>query len=276
MARDINLTSQRWLELIFDDKNKSYGAYVLRNDSSNRHLKALIVLLVLVFGFLFLPGLIKSVIPEKKAPEVTQVTEIDMADLDIEQEIPEENQIKEIENVPPPPLLKETIQFTPPVITKDEDVRDEELMLTQQELTDNQVDISIATIDGVKDGGVDIADIIEHKVVIQEEKKTEIFSHVEVPPQFPGGEAELMKWLRDNISYPAIAAEQGIQGRVVLRFVVGPDGTVGNVEIQRSLDPSCDREALRVVKKMPKWLPGKQNGNPVHVYYTLPVSFRLQ
>jgi len=276
MAKDINLTSQRWLELIFDDKNKSYGAYVLRNDSSNRHLKALIVLLVLVFGFLFLPGLIKSVIPEKKAPEVTQVTEIDMADLDIEQEIPEENQIKEIENVPPPPLLKETIQFTPPVITKDEDVRDEELMLTQQELTDNQVDISIATIDGVKDGGVDIADIIEHKVVIQEEKKTEIFSHVEVPPQFPGGEAELMKWLRDNISYPAIAAEQGIQGRVVLRFVVGPDGTVGNVEIQRSLDPSCDREALRVVKKMPKWLPGKQNGNPVHVYYTLPVSFRLQ
>ena len=276
MAKDINLTSQRWLELIFDDKNKSYGAYVLRNDSSNRHLKALIILLVLVSAFLFLPDLIKSVIPEKKAPEVAQVTEIDMADLDIEQEIPEENQIKEIENVPPPPLLKETIQFTPPVVTKDEDVRDEELMLTQQELTDNQVDISVATIEGVKEGGVDIADLVEHKVVVQEEKKPEIFSHVEVPPQFPGGEKELMKWLGDNISYPTIAAEQGIQGRVILRFVVGPDGSVGNVEVQRSLDPSCDKEAQRVVKKMPKWIPGKQNGNPVHVYYTLPVLFKLQ
>ena len=276
MAKDINLTSQRWLELIFDDKNKSYGAYVLRNDSSNRHLKALIVLLVLVFGFLFLPGLIKSVIPEKKAPEVTQVTEVDMADLDIEQEIPEENQIKEIENVPPPPLLKETIQFTPPVVTKDEDVRDEELMLTQQELTDNQVDISVATIDGVKEGGVDIADLVEHKVVIQEEKKPEIFSHVEVMPSFPGGDKEMMKWLSDNIVYPAIAAEQGIQGRVILRFVVGPDGSVGNVEVQRPLDPSCDKEARRVVGKMPKWIPGKQNGNPVSVYYTLPVLFQLK
>ena len=276
MARDINLTSQRWLELIFDDKNKSYGAYVLRNDSSNRHLKALIVLLVLVSGFLFLPGLIESVIPEKKAPEVTQVTEIDMADLDIEQEIPEENQIKEIENVPPPPLLKETIQFTPPVVTKDEDVRDEELMLTQQELTDNQVDISVATIEGVKEGGVDIADLVEHKVVIQEEKKPEIFSHVEVMPSFPGGDKEMMKWLGENINYPAIAQEQNIQGRVILRFVVGPDGAVGAVEVQRSLDPSCDREAIRVVKKMPKWIPGKQNGNPVSVYYTLPVLFQLK
>ena len=274
MAKDIDLTSQKWLNLVFEGKNKSYGAYVLREESSDRHIRSLIIVTLVGLGLVFLPNLIKSVIPQKQAVE--QVTSVDMTAIDLDQEIPEENQIKEIENVPPPPLLKETVQFTPPVIAKDEEVRDEDLLLTQQELTDNQVDISVATVQGVKEGGVDIADLQDHKVVVQEEKKPEIFSHVEVPPQFPGGEKELMKWLTDNINYPVIAAEQGIQGRVILRFVVGPDGTVGSVEVQRSLDPSCDKEAVRVVKKMPKWIPGKQNGNPVYVYYTLPVLFKLQ
>ena len=274
MAKDFDLTSQKWLNLIFEGKNKEYGAYVLRDTSSDRHLKALIIVTIVGLGLVYLPSLIKSAIPQKQ--EVEQVTGVEMVDLDLENDVPEENQIKEIENVPPPPLLKETIQFTPPVITKDENVRDEDLMLTQQELTDTQVDISVATVAGVKEGGIDIADLQEHKVVVQEEKKPEIFSHVEVMPQFPGGEKELLKWLSDNINYPVIAQEQGIQGRVILRFVVKPDGSVDNVEVQRSLDPSCDKEAVRVVKKMPKWIPGKQNGNPVYVYYTLPIQFKLQ
>jgi TonB family protein len=128
---------------------------------------------------------------------------------------------------------------------------------------------------GVKESGIDIRDLAEQKVVVQKEKP-QIFSHVEVPPQFPGGEKELMKWLSENIKYPKNAAEQGIQGRVVLRFVVTPDGSVEYVEVQRSLDPSCDKEAVRVVKEMPKWVPGKQNGNAVYVYYTLPILFKLQ
>jgi len=274
MAKDFDLTSQKWLDLVFEGKNKSYGAYVLRDDSSNRHIKSLLIVTLFGLGLVYLPNLIKSVIPEKTIVE--QVAGVEFIDVNVDQEIPEENQIRELENIPPPPLLKETVQFTPPVITRDEDVRDEDLMLTQQELTDNQVDISVATVEGVKEGGVDIADLQDHKVVVEEPKKPEIFSHVEVPPSFPGGEAELMKWLQNNMNYPVVAAEQGIQGRVILRFVVGPDGTVGNVEVQRSLDPSCDKEAVRVVQRMPKWIPGRQNGNPVFVYYTLPVLFRLQ
>jgi len=272
MAKDIDLTAPLWLSLVFDGRNKDFGAYVLRDESSNRHIKALVIVTIVGLAFTFLPSLISSVIP--KADVVEQVTEVDMADLDLNQEVPEENKIEQIE-VPPPPLLKETIQFTPPVVTRDENVRDEDVMLTQQELTDSQVDISVATVEGVKEGGIDIRDLAEQKVVVQQETP-EIFSHVEVPPQFPGGEKELMKWLNENIKYPTIAAEQGIQGRVVLRFVVSPDGSVGQVEVQRSLDPSCDKEAQRVVKKMPKWLPGKQNGNAVYVYYTLPVLFKLQ
>jgi protein TonB len=272
MAKDIDLTSPKWLALVFEGKNKEYGAYVLRDSSSDRHLKSLLLVTLVGLLLIFLPNLIKSVIP-KAQESVVQMTEVNM--LDLNQEVPEENKIKEIENIPPPPLLKETIQFTPPVIAKDEDVRDEDVMLTKQELTDNQVDISVATVQGVKEGGVDIADLVEHKVVVKEEKP-EIFSHVEVPPQFPGGEKELMKYLHDNIKYPTIAQEQGIQGRVVLRFVVSPDGSIGNVEVQRSLDPSCDKEAVRVVKGMPKWNAGKQNGNAVYVYFTLPVLFKLQ
>ena len=106
--------------------------------------------------------------------------------------------------------------------------------------------------------------------------KQPIFSHVDVMPQFPGGEAALIKWLSENLIYPKEAAEQGIQGTVILRFVMTPDGSVGDVEIIKGLDPACDKEAIRVIKTMPKWTPGKQNGNPVSVYYSLPVRFRLQ
>ncbi|GHT01330.1 cell envelope biogenesis protein TonB [Bacteroidia bacterium] len=270
MAQDFDLTSQRWLDLVFEGKNKQYGAYVLREESSNRHLKSLIIVAIVGSALIFLPNVIKNALP--KAPDVIQTDEVTM--VEINQEIPEEDQIKQAEPVPPPPLLKETVQFTPPVIKRDEEVQNE--VITQTELTDNKADISVATVEGSKDGGVDIADLQDHKVVVQEEKKPEIFSHVEVPPSFPGGDKEMMKWLQDNISYPVIAQEQGIQGRVILRFVVGPDGSVGQVEVQRSLDPSCDKEAQRVVKKMPKWIPGKQNGNAVYVYYTLPVLFKLQ
>jgi protein TonB len=269
MAQDIDLTAQRWLDLVFEGKNKQYGAYVLREESSNRHLKSLLIVAIVGSALVFLPKVISSVIP--KPADITEQTEVTMVDLT--QDIPEEDQIKQAEPVPPPPLLKETVQFTPPVIKRDEEVQNE--VITQTELTDNKADISVKTVEGVKEGGVDIADLQDHKVVVQEEKP-QIFSHVEVPPSFPGGEKELMKWLQENINYPVIAAEQGIQGRVILRFVVGPDGSVGNVEVQRSLDPSCDKEAQRVVKKMPRWIPGKQNGNAVYVYYTLPVLFKLQ
>jgi TonB family C-terminal domain len=274
MINDFNLMSQRWLDLIFKDKNRMYGAYELRDTSSDRHLKALVIVTIVGLSVLFLPNLIKSVIPQGKKITVTE--EIAMAVVELDQEIPEENQIKEIENVPPPPLLKETVAFTPPKVVKDEEVKDEELMLQQDELTDTQADISIANVEGVKDGGIDIADLEEHKVIVQvEEDENKIHEHVEVQPEFPGGYAELMKWLNDNLEYPVIAAEQGTQGVVNMRFVVQPDGSVGKVEVVKPLDPSCDKEAIRVLSKMPKWIPGKQNGKAVNVWFNLPVRFRL-
>jgi len=275
MPKDFDLNSRRWLTLIFADKNKEYGAYVLREESSDRHLKAIGIITLIALSLIFLPGIIKSVLPAAEK-DVGQVTDVVLSDLDLkQQEVQEANQVKQLE-APPPPDLKTTVAFTPPVITKDENIRDEELVKTQQELTETKADISIADVKGVEGGTVDIADVVEHKVVVEEPVKPPIFNHVEVMPSFPGGEAALMKWLTDNMTYPTIAAEQGIQGRVTLRFVVTPDGSIDDVVVVKGLDPSCDKEAIRAVKKMPKWIPGKQNGNPVYVYFSLPVVFRLQ
>jgi len=273
MQSDFDLNSPKWLSLIFEDKNKQYGAYVHRDESSDRHLKALIIITLVALGMIFLPKLVKTMMPAGK--DIGQVVEVKLADLTLEQEVPEENTIKEIV-VPPPPELKQTVQFTPPVIVEDEKIVEEQIMLTQQELTETTAQISISTVEGSETGTVDIADLADHKVIIEAPKEKEIFVHVEQMPEFPGGNDELMKWLNSNIIYPTIAQEQGIQGTVSIRFVVTPDGSVEDVTVVKSLDPSCDREAVAKVKKLPKFNPGKQNGNPVFVYFTLPVRFRLQ
>lgn len=101
-----------------------------------------------------------------------------------------------------------------------------------------------------------------------------VYDIVEQQPEFPGGPSAMAKWLGDNIKYPAEAAKNGIEGRVIVRFVIGSDGTVGNVEIVRGVDPQLDAEAVRVINAMPKWTPGKQDGKPVAVKYTIPVTFR--
>ncbi len=273
MARDIDLTSQEWIDLVFEGKNQKYGAYYLRRTSSRRHVMALFI--VLVFGALVLiiPSFLKTVLPEN-TDKVVEIGPVELSDLDAKQEVPEENQIKQIENVPPPPELKATIQFTPPVIKKDEEVTAE--IVTQDELTEKKdIAISVATVEGSTTGGIDIADLQDNKVVVQQEEKEQVFEHVEQMPEYPGGQTELLKYLNSNIKYPVIAQEQGIEGRVTIRFVVGKDGTVSDVRVVRSLDPSCDKEAVRVVKSLPKWIPGKQNGRPVSVYYTVPVTFKL-
>ena len=111
----------------------------------------------------------------------------------------------------------------------------------------------------------------------KEEEEEEIFMVVESMPEFPGGQQELFKYLAENVKYPVIAQENGIQGRVICQFVVNKDGSIVDVQAVRSSgEPSLDKEAIRVIKSMPKWKPGKQRGKPVRVKYTVPVNFRLQ
>ena len=111
---------------------------------------------------------------------------------------------------------------------------------------------------------------------IEEEEEDVVFQVVEKMPEFPGGQQALFEYLSKNIRYPVIAQENGLQGRVICQFVVNQDGSIVDVVVVRSVDPSLDKEAERVIKSMPKWKPGEQRGKAVRVKYTLPVNFRLQ
>ena len=251
MSKNVDLTSKEWCDLVFVGKNKAFGAYLLRVNSPKRYTWATVgVICVVAFAFA-LPYIVDSFKIGEAEEEISTVVEMSQLP---EAEV-EKQEVQPLVETPPPPPLKSSIKFTAPVIKKDEEVSDEEELKSQDELTQSKVNISIVA-----------------EPVVEEEKPYEA---VEQMPTFPGGEAELMKFIRDNLKYPVIAQENGIQGRVILRFVVSKTGTIDNVTVLRSLDPTCDKEAIRVVKSMPKWIPGKQNGNNVPVYFTLPVVFKL-
>ncbi|WP_294069174.1 energy transducer TonB [Proteiniphilum sp. UBA1028] len=275
MAKNINLTSQEWIDLIFEGKNKSYGAYRLRQSSGKRHLYAFIVVVIATILLFVAMSLITTYQTQKKSKEaMTQVTEL--SNIQLEQpKVPEENIIQQY--IAPPVELKSTIKFTPPVIKKDEEVREDAEMKTQEFLTESNLAISVADVKGTnEETGVDIATLQDHKVIVAAEPEEKIFEVVEQPASFPGGHAALMEWLGENIKYPVIAQENGIQGRVIIQFVVGRDGTIDDINVVRGVDPSLDREAVRLVGAMPKWIPGKQGGTAVKVRFTLPIVFRLQ
>ena len=164
------------------------------------------------------------------------------------------------------------------VIVRDEEVQEQ--ITSQDDLKDTETAIGNTNFD---QGTDDLNVVREHKnEVIVEEKRPEpvednrVFEVVEQQPQFPGGQEALMKYLSEHIKYPPMAAENNIQGRVVVQFVVTKTGSIGEVKVVRGKDPDLDKEAVRVVKSLPKFIPGKMNGHPVNVWFTLPVNFRLQ
>ena len=147
---------------------------------------------------------------------------------------------------------------------------------TQLEIVDDNVETEDININAEVEQNEVIEEYVAPEVVEEEVVEQEIFQIVEEMPAFPGGEAKLMEYVGKNIKYPQIARETGIQGRVFIGFVVEPDGSVSNVKLLRGIGGGCDEEAMRVVKSMPKWKPGKQRGKAVRVSYMLPVNFKLQ
>ena len=147
---------------------------------------------------------------------------------------------------------------------------------TQLEIVDDDVETEDLNINAEVEQNEVIEEYVAPEVVEEEVVEQEIFQIVEEMPAFPGGEAKLMEYVGKNIKYPQIARETGIQGRVFIGFVVEPDGSVSNVKLLRGIGGGCDEEAMRVVKSMPKWKPGKQRGKAVRVSYQIPVFFKLQ
>jgi len=268
MSQKINLFNDAWVDLLFKDRNQEYGAFELRKDSSRRHRWGIIIALAFFLSIIFLPILYKQILASRKDRNVEVTT---LSNIVIEKKI---EKPKDIIIEKPLPPLKSSIKFTPPVIKPDEEVQDDEIIKTQEELTKTDVNISVADIKGTDEvNGVDIAEL--NKMTVGEDTTSAPYQFVEQMPEFPGGETALLKYLKGSVKYPQIAQENGIQGKVFVSFVVDTNGSISNVKITRGVDTSLDKEALRVVKAMPKWIPGKQNGEAVRVSFTVPINFIL-
>ena len=281
MAKDVDLSSKEWRDIVFEGKNKDFGAYEMRKKSDGRHNKAMIIVVIAVVVIFFALRLVNLALEKAAANIVDEASqEIVQVDMGEQEEPEEEEEMVQLEEEKPEALPEEilnTMKVTELQIANDEDVKAEDEIKSQDELQESQTAFGRTDFDKGTD---DLNVVREHKDEIIVEKKEpvkeEVFVAVEQMPQFPGGDAELMKFLSKNIKYPTIAQENGTQGRVIIQFVVERDGSITDVRVARGVDPYLDKEAVRVVKSMPKWIPGKQNGKAVRVKFTVPVMFRLQ
>ena len=272
----LDLVSNEWTDLVFEGRNQAYGAYKLRKGTTKRNIWSIIIV-ALASVLLFLGLQLQKMAQANKTVENTQAVEIAKLQEKKKEAKVEKKEIIKTEPEKVVEQVKSSVKFTAPVIKKDEEVKEEdEIKLDEVEKSDKAV--GAFNVQGNDEVGGEVLkakdDIKAPEPPKVEEEK--VFDVVEQMPSFPGGNTALMKFLNENIHYPVVAQENGVQGRVVVSFVVERDGHITDVQIARSVDPSLDKEAQRVVKSMPKWIPGKQNGSAVRVKFNVPVSFRLQ
>ncbi|MDO5446721.1 MAG: energy transducer TonB [Prevotellaceae bacterium] len=277
MASGVDLNQQQWCDIIFDGRNKEYGAYALRRGTAKRYNIALVCIVLAIAAIVGAAGLYQLATAGQDKVAVTEVTQL--SKLKKNAEVKQKEKVVKIEKPQEIQAVKSSVKFTAPVIKKDEEVDEKETLKNQEDLMNAKGSVSIADVKGNdEENGKDIADLktITVQAPPEEVKEEKIFDVVEQMPDFPGGMSALMQYLSKHIKYPVVAEENGIQGRVIVTFVVEKNGSITDVQVVKSVDPSLDKEAVRVVKSMPNWIPGKQNGSAVRVKYTLPVTFRLQ
>jgi periplasmic protein TonB len=246
-------------DIVFETRNKEYGAYKLRKKYNRTVIVALLVGIVILGTAVITPYINAKALEASKKRAERQV-EIKMENLDQPNE-------QVAPPPPPPPPPSDVVQqqkYVPPVVVdsiKPEDV--------QQIMTADDAQVQ------VKDQ--EVVEVVEVKEEVQEAEPEEIpFVVVEEMPMFPGGDAELLKYIAEHTTYPDIAKENNIQGRVIVRFCVTAKGGVSQVSILKGVDPELDAEAIRVVNTLPAFKPGKQGGKPVPVWYMVPITFTLK
>ena len=291
----IDLYDPKWVDMVFADKNKAYGAYQLRKSVSQRNIKALVILLVAAFiGGGYLAYQIKKHKDELAAQEA-YAAKMELAALEQakkeQAERKKQQKKEEPKKVEPEKVVPETratVKFTAPVIKDDKDVKEE--MPPMVKMNKETKAIGTETKEGVEDRNIvaDKSTVATPEQIIpkiekpvaeapkveapKEDIEKKIFTFAEQQPTFKGN---VQAWLTSHLNYPASAADNNIQGKVVVKFVVGRDGSVSRAEVVRGVDPALDREALRVVNSMPKWNPGMNNGQPANVWFQLPITFKL-
>ena len=291
----IDLYDPKWVDMVFADKNKAYGAYQLRKSVSQRNIKALVILFVAAFiGGGYLAYQIKKHKDELAAQEA-YAAKMELAALEQakkeQAERKKQQKKEEPKKVEPEKVVPETratVKFTAPVIKDDKEVKEE--MPPMVKMNRETKAIGTETKEGVEDRNIvaDRSTVATPEQIIpkiekpvaeapkveapKEDIEKKIFTFAEQQPTFKGN---VQAWLTSHLNYPASAADNNIQGKVVVKFVVGRDGSVSRAEVVRGVDPALDREALRVVNSMPKWNPGMNNGQPANVWFQLPITFKL-
>ena len=250
-------------EIVFEHRNKEYGAYELRK-RYNKHMNTAFIIAISVFVIsVSVPAIMDflDTLAPIEADTNVELTLVDAPPLD-----------KDVPPPPPPPdpppPVQETIKFTPPVVTEEP--------IDEKDIPPPQDEIKVQVGTETKEGTGDIELPTEGDGKEEVEAPQQIFTIVEQMPEFPGGEEELFKYLGKNIKYPSMARENGITGTVYVTFVVEGNGEISDVKKLRGIGGGCDEEAMRVVKAMPSWKAGKQNGKSVRVQYNLPIKFTLR
>jgi protein TonB len=247
-------------DIVFEHRNKEYGAYELRKRYSKRGTIALAVSLFVLFIAVGAP-LIASIMKQRNYKKyLEKQTLVEMEKVKVKRD-----EIAPPPPPPPPPAVKE-VKFTAPKIVDTLTKEEVELATTD--------DLSQSANTAPVDTNTQVVEIVEEKEPVVEQV-FESFA-IQEKPAYPGGDAALMKYIAENVKYPVVAQENGVEGTVYIRFVVTRTGSVGEAQVMRSADPLLDEEALRVVKTLPKWTPGKNNGNPVSVWFIVPIKFKLE
>lgn len=280
----IDLVSREWCEIVFEGRNKEYGAYRLRSKAGARNLKSLLTLLsiMLIIGAIVVTQAVVSNIVKKNSnldsENITQLSQLEQKPeekkeekkIEIEYSKPEIQKVK----------VKASIQFTVPKIVDDDKVEEGKEVKSQDEVTKSNISIAAQDYEGDGEGGINIDDLKENQQAggsdVPAEEEVADNALVEVPASYPGGEAALLQFISKNIVYPQIAQEQELQGTVVVRFRVEKDGSIGKIVIKKGLSKECDEAAAEVVSKLKRFVPAKQQGHPVPVWFTLPIRFIIQ
>ena len=274
----LDLVSNEWTDLVFEGRNQAYGAYKLRKGTTKRNVWSIIIV-ALAAVLLYLGLQLQHMVEANRQVENTQAIELSALEQKKKEAKVEKKEVVKVEPEKVVEKVKSSVKFTAPVIKKDSEVKEEdEIKLDEVEKSNKAV--GAFTVEGNDEVGGEVLkakeEIAAPEPPKQQVEENKVFDVVEQMPSFPGGMGALMSWLSQNIKYPVIAAENGVQGRVIVQFVVEKDGSITDVKVAKSVDPSLDKEAARVVSAMPKWTPGKQNGSAVRVKYTVPVTFKLQ
>jgi protein TonB len=248
-------------DIVFKNRNKEYGSYYLRKKYRKFLTISLIIGFVLVGVIVAYPLINAYINKERLIREKEKEVGVTI------------DNIKQEEAPPPPPpppppeAMVEKVKFTAPVVVEDTTI---EVSMANMDDLNKKGNVEAPTEDVV----VEVKD--EGPKVIETPVQAEIFTVVEEQPGYPGGEEARIGFLQQNIKYPEEAKELGIQGKVFVTFVVEVDGAITDVRVLRGIGGGCDEEAIRVVKSMPRWVPGKQRGVPVRVQFNLPIKFTLQ